>query len=326
MRRHGSQIVFFTIFWISVPPISVFSQTAHKGIQLPHASGSYGVARVGYDWVDRARRETYAKDSTARREIMVYVWYPTVRGSGLGVRSEYLPHADAIAKTLNDVPGKIEEFWGESWASVFSGTVLGDTYEKAPISPGIERFPVLIFAPGFATPSTSYTTLIEEVVSQGFIVASTCLDADGGAAEGAASLPTQPFMWIDVYHEPATEAQLAVHKITQKEWENYHRARLKATEERMHNCPDDCYRLSIRVPGTDHYSFSDSPLLSAASKKDFDAAVQALQPLEAYTIAFFDKYLKHLDVPLLNRPNFTASGITLEHTGEYSEGSRGLKR
>jgi hypothetical protein len=430
MRRHGSEILFFAIFWISLPPVSVFSQKAHQGIQLPHASGRYGVARVGYDWVDRARPETYAQDSTARREIMVYVWYPTVRGSGSRVLSEYLPHADAIAKTLNDVPGKIEEFWGESWVSIFSGTVLGETYEQAPISPGTERFPVLIFAPGFATPSTSYTTLIEEVVSQGFIVASieptydvaavafpdgriipfraqwqpgaepppsgetwqqfldrlhafdvphvetwsadirfvidqlsalekrgkevapfagrtdlqnigtwghslggraavracqldsrakACLDADGAAAEGASLLPTQPFMWIDVYHEPATEAQLAVHKITQKEWENYHRTRLEATEKRMHDCLGDCYHLSIRVPGTDHYSFSDSPLLSAASRKDFDAAVHALQPLEAYTIAFFDKYLKHMDVPLLDRPNIAVSGITLERTGKHAE-------
>jgi hypothetical protein len=74
--------------------------------------------------------------------------------------------------------------------------------------------------------------------------------------------------------------------------------------------------LSIRLLGTDHYSFSDAPLLSAQNKEDFDAAARALQPLEAYTIAFFDKYLKHLDVPLLDRPNIAVRGVTLEAHGK----------
>jgi hypothetical protein len=169
MRTLGSVLILAILWMISLRSASVFAKTTHR-IQLPHPSGSYGVARVGYDWVDQARPERYAEDSTARREIMVYVWYPADLGSGSRVPSEYLPHADAIAKSLDEVPGKIEEFWGNSWASIFSGKVPGDTYGQAPISPGTERFPVLIFAPGFATPSTSYTALIEEVVSQALLL------------------------------------------------------------------------------------------------------------------------------------------------------------
>jgi hypothetical protein len=113
MRTLGSVLVLAILWIISLLLAPVFAQTAHR-IQLPHPSGRYGVARVGYDWVDRARPERYAEDSTVRREIMVYVWYPADLGVGPRVPSEYLPHADAIAKSLDDVPGKIEEFWGNS--------------------------------------------------------------------------------------------------------------------------------------------------------------------------------------------------------------------
>jgi hypothetical protein len=141
-----------------------------------------------------------------------------------------------------------------------------------------------------------------------------CLDADGGAAEGA-SLPAQPFMWIDVYHQPATDAQLAIHKITRKEWEKYHQARIKATEGRLEAC-SACYRITIKVPGTDHYSFTDSPLLDAEKKEDFNAALRALQPIEAYVAAFFDKQLKHQAGPLLDQSNTAPGGITLEKYGK----------
>ena len=396
-----------------------------RTIQLPHPSGKYGVSRIAYDWIDKARRENYATDPHTRREIMVSVWYPTRSVSDQSAPSEYLPHAQAIAKSLKEVPSnEIEEAWGSSWTTIFSGRVLTDTYERKPIVPGSERFPVLIFSPGFTAPSTSYTTLIEEVVSQGYVVASieptydlaavafpdgrvipfkpqwqpgaeppppgetwqqfldrirafdaphvetwaadiqfvidqlaaiensgreaapfagridlrnigtwghslggraavracqfdsrtkACLNADGGIPEEG-SLPAKPSMWIDVYHEPATDAQLAVHKITRKEWEKFHRAKLAQTEQRLRTCSGGCYRLTIKMPGTDHYSFTDSPVLDAENKEDLDRAVRSLQLIEAYTVAFFDKQLKHRAAPLLDQPTSSA-GITLEKYG-----------
>jgi predicted dienelactone hydrolase len=427
MRRRRSNLLVLTISWVSLLSTSAFAQTADKKIHLPHPSGRYGVARVGYDWIDRTRAEKYATDPAARREIMVYVWYPTERGLRQSAFSEYLPHAEAIAKSLKGVPSdQIAESWGDSWANIFSGRVGTDTYEQAPIVPGSERFPLLIFSPGFTVPSTSYTTLIEEIVSQGYVVASIeptydvaavafpdgrvipfkaqwqpgveppaagawqqfldrvrafnathaeswasdirfvidrltsleadgraavvpfagridvqkigtwghsmggvaaaracqldsririCLDADGGTAEEA-SLPSQPFMWIDVYHEPPSDAQLAIQNVTRKEWAKYHQARIRTTEEHLKACPEVCYRLIIKIAGTNHYTFTDAPLVDAANKEDFDAAARAVQPIDAYTIAFFDKYLRHHAVSLLDQPSTAPRGITLEKYGK----------
>jgi hypothetical protein len=47
-----------------------------------------------------------------------------------------------------------------------------DTHEKVPFTPGSERFPLLVFSPGQGVPSTSYTTLLQEIVSRGYVVAS----------------------------------------------------------------------------------------------------------------------------------------------------------
>jgi hypothetical protein len=382
------------------------------------------VARMGYDWIDRSRPEAYARDSAIRREIMVYVWYPIDPSMRPATPSEYLPRAEVIAKKLSTVPSdELEDSWGASWASIFADRILTDTYEGAMIQAG--RFPLLIFAPGFTEPSTTYTTLIEEVVSQGYVVASieptydvaavafpdgrvipfqgqwqpgaespptgetwqqfldrirsfdqtheevwaadirfvveqfcslekrsreapfvgridlqnigvwghsiggraaaraclsdsrikACLDADGGAAEGA-SLPAQPFMWIDVYRESATDAQLAVHKITRTEWNKYHQARMKETQDRLNACPGECYRLTIKIPGTDHYAFSDGPLLDAANERDFDAAARAIRPIELYTVAFFNKHLKRQGASLLDQSTKSVRGITLEKYGK----------
>jgi len=58
------------------------------------------------------------------------------------------------------------------------------------------------------------------------------LNADGLGPDGpiftynGESLPAQPFMWIEVFHEPPTDAQLAPYKMTRKDWENDHQAQL----------------------------------------------------------------------------------------------------
>jgi len=82
-------------------------------------------------------------------------------------------------------------------------------------------------------------------------------------------------------------------------------------------CPNGSYHLMINGAATNHYSFTDWPLLEAEGQGDFDKASHALEPIEAYSIAFFDKYLKHHDAALLDEPRNTASAqITLKKYGK----------
>ena len=45
--------------------------------QIPAPTGSFGIGRIGYDWVDPSRSDRYSSKPNAHRELMVYFWYPT---------------------------------------------------------------------------------------------------------------------------------------------------------------------------------------------------------------------------------------------------------
>ena len=59
--------------------LCVAQQTGGTDKRLPSPDGKYGVARIGYDWVDKSRPEPLSKVPGANREIMVFVWYPVDR-------------------------------------------------------------------------------------------------------------------------------------------------------------------------------------------------------------------------------------------------------
>jgi hypothetical protein len=49
--------------------------TATAADRLPEPTGQHAVGRLSYDWVDATRTEIYAAKE-ARRELVVFVWYP----------------------------------------------------------------------------------------------------------------------------------------------------------------------------------------------------------------------------------------------------------
>lgn len=406
------------------------AQQGSDGIKrLPPPDGKYGVARVVYDWVDKSRIETLSNVAGAHREIMVFVWYPTDRVP-IKKAAEYLPSAKLIAKSIGNEGMK--DFWDDASAMVVSGRIQSDTSEASPIATGKKRFPLIVFMPGLGVPSTAYTTLIEEVVSHGYIVASieptyevpavafpdgrvvpyseaatgrnqppppdetrekflqrmhafdaphldrwardmrftvdqvtmlnhvggkaapfsgrvdlsniaawghsfggraapracqldrrvkVCLNADGLATDGpifryeGASLPSQPFMWMEVFHEPPSDEQLAQYQITRKDWEKNHQTQLTTDEQELKECPGGSYHVSIKLPGIDHFSFTDKPLIDSDKKEDTDDAVHALGAIESYTLAFFDRYLRHNDNHLLDDGAARSTGVALERLG-----------
>lgn len=402
--------------------------------RLPSPDGKYGVGRIGFDWVDRSRPEPLSKIPDAHREIMVYVWYPTEWGRK-SKAAEYRPGAQSVAKSAG--VESMKDFWGDSWDLIVSGRIEADTSEKSPIAEGKEQFPLVIFSPGLGVPATAYTTLIEEVVSHGYIVASieptyevpavafpdgrvvpfseaatgrhlptppgetreqflqrmhafdaphfdkwaadirftinqvasvdaagkdaapfsgrvdlnkiaawghsfggraapracqldrrikACLNADGLGTDGpifayeGASLPSQPFLWMEVFHEPPTDAQLAPYNITRKDWDKNHQAQVVTDEHELKGCPGGSYHISINLPGIEHSSFTDLPLIESEKKEDIDNAVRSLGVTEDYTIAFFDQYLKQGNSKLLDETTVRPKGIMLERLGPPANG------
>ncbi len=358
------------------------------------------MARVAYDWVDGNRREPTAKYPDARREVIVYLWYPVERDAGLAAApADYLPHADLIARNLSRA--ELQQGWGYSWPRVFSGSVL--TVSRGYIVASIEpdesavAFPdgrVIhpasdsAFGHGPAAevssevPAGAWTEYLDrmhtagmphvesraadirftidqlakldKIEGQAFPAAGrvdfqnigvwghsvggraaaracqldhrikACLNADGVGPDGpvfpyeSTGLPRQPFMWMETSQLPSEiNSILTSYKITRKDQDKGRQLELMAKEQELQACPSGSYHLMINDAATNHYSFTDWRLLEAERQEDFNKASHALEPIEAYSIAFFDKYLKHHDTALLDEPRNTASAqITLKKYGK----------
>src|SRR5277367_3988987 len=75
------------------PGLGETDQTTVSAAQiLPVPSGTFGIGRIGYEWVDLSRTDAYSTAPQAHRDLMVYLWYPSPRGNA-GEPGWYLPGA-----------------------------------------------------------------------------------------------------------------------------------------------------------------------------------------------------------------------------------------
>jgi predicted dienelactone hydrolase len=137
-------------------------------ITLPTPTGPYSIGRVRYDWVDQSRADTIDAAAGGKREIVVWVWYPATPKADTA-HAEWLPgpweelYASALQRMQPD-DVKLQSQGVDHAVSVHA-------YRDAPVAAGHDRYPVLVFSPGFGVLPTTYTALIEDIVSHGYIVA-----------------------------------------------------------------------------------------------------------------------------------------------------------
>ena len=337
--------LFFACLFMSslvvTKPAAVPQERASAANRLLQPTGRYAIGRIEYHWTDNSRPDQFSNLPGAHRELVVYVWYPTDRRETAVKHSQYLPGAKVIADSKD---GKeMRDFWGDTWPLVSSDNIVSTTLDKPPIASGSERFPVITFSPGLGIPTVAYTTLIQEIVSHGYVIAAieptyeapvvifpdgrliaslpqadgrhlpsppdesrdqfikrmhifdephinrwaddirfavdqiallnkgktteapfagrldlqniaawghsfggraapracqidgrikACLNADGLGPDGpifvfeGEALPAQPFLWMEVHHEPPTDAQLAPYGTTRNEWDKNHQVQL----------------------------------------------------------------------------------------------------
>ena len=137
---------------------------------LPAPTGPYAVGRKSYALTDESRPEPLSAIPGAQRKIMVFVWYPTDRKATQGMKTApYLPNFDKVMPKLS--PGDLKDMFRPS---TFRGIDLlpqTDVVENAPIAPGKQEFPLLLFSHGWGNPNFLYTAELEDIVSHGYIVA-----------------------------------------------------------------------------------------------------------------------------------------------------------
>ncbi|GMA98927.1 hypothetical protein [Pelosinus sp. IPA-1] len=132
------------------------------GVELPAVTGPYGVGTVVLPMVDSGRPGVYADGTSSKhREFMTQIWYPANKGVD-GPKSTYMDEATAeyMLKGVS-IPGvdKNIRFQIKTYG------VIG-----AQAAAGNERFPVLIFSPGWGMNYSVYQSILEDLASHGYIV------------------------------------------------------------------------------------------------------------------------------------------------------------
>ena len=62
---------------------------------LPKPTGDYGIGKCEFDWTDPTRSEMQSGKRDAKRELLVYLFYP-IDPQTRGVRAEYFPRLKEV--------------------------------------------------------------------------------------------------------------------------------------------------------------------------------------------------------------------------------------
>lgn len=132
-------------------------------VVLPEPTGPFAVGRAMYDWVDNARTDNLAPVSGQKRELIVWIWYPGAAKTPAQA-AEYQP-APWRAAVLNEQGTLMSKFFTRDEALVRAHSLV-----DADVSPAQRTYPVVLMKSGIGALATDYTTLAEDLASQGFVV------------------------------------------------------------------------------------------------------------------------------------------------------------
>src|SRR5262245_64496460 len=138
------------------------------GLWIEHASetslaqptGPFAVGRAIYDWVDEAAVNTLAPVAGAKRELLVWAWYPATPGSA--PVDDYLP---ALLRPADEGGTNIWTFLTRD-----ASKVRGHSLRNAPVAPTNGSFPVVVLRGGASSGVLNYSSLAEDLASHGYVV------------------------------------------------------------------------------------------------------------------------------------------------------------
>ena len=125
---------------------------------LPTPTGEFPVGRTAFHWVDDKRPELETKDPADKRNLLVYLFYPATKPPS-AEPAPYIPDGELMRSVWkDDLTNKLLQ-------------LKTHTFAEAPLSKTRKTFPVLVFAPGGGQKALSYTALLEDLASRGFVIA-----------------------------------------------------------------------------------------------------------------------------------------------------------
>lgn len=263
---------FVALLILSVVGLVVFLWVRHNHVvTLPTPTGPYGIGRIEYDWVDRSRIDTFAAPALQKRELPVWIWYPTDPAMK-GEPAPYLPPEWLRARA----DGGVGAFLTQNLTAV-----QPHAHHYVSLAAKQPRYPVLVMQPGLGPLLSDYTALAEELASHGYIVvgstppysSSVVVFRDGRVVRGtsAGNVP-----------ETATpvEAKLILDRLI-KVWAADDRFILDQLERLNTAAPNTMFtgRLDLQAVGLLGHSFGGA---TAAEVCHLDARCKAGVDLDGY--------------------------------------------
>lgn len=130
-------------------------------IALPTPTGSFAVGRAIYDWIDDATLDLLAPVPGAKRELLVWIWYPAAAGQSIPT-DDYVPAQMRAAAGPSGGPLRL--------LTRDLSKVQAHDIRNSEVSPQQRLYPVVIMRAGASLEVWNYSTLAEDLASHGYIV------------------------------------------------------------------------------------------------------------------------------------------------------------
>jgi dienelactone hydrolase len=129
---------------------------------LPAPTGPFAVGRARYDWADSSTLDSLAPVPGAKRELLVWIWYPASAGQS-AEPDDYVPDLQRAA--IERARGPVIGLLTRDLAKVHAHGI-----RAAAVSPRRPAYPVVIVRAGASQEIVSYSTLAEDLASHGYVV------------------------------------------------------------------------------------------------------------------------------------------------------------
>ncbi|WP_461206028.1 alpha/beta hydrolase family protein [Clostridium sp. DL1XJH146] len=158
--RMKKTIITIMILFIIISGISAYAFPVYK---MPTPKGEYEIGTQCFDMVDENREAIYSDNLEDNRKIKIQIWYPAEKIEGYD-RVPWLYDGKIVAKALSsdmNLPSFILDH---------TALVMSNSFEKAPISEALEKYPVVIISHGWTGFRNLHTDVAEELASNGYVV------------------------------------------------------------------------------------------------------------------------------------------------------------
>jgi len=145
---------------VAVAVLAVISLPALAPVpvpRLPEPTGSYAVGSQIFRWVDEQRAEP--ANPAERRNVVVQAWYPSEGSSGR--QYVYIDGEGELPAGVSGMPGPLMRGYESIDTHAFA---------EVDVSDDRQRWPVVLFSPGYRAPRAFYTELVTDLASRGFVV------------------------------------------------------------------------------------------------------------------------------------------------------------